>query len=102
VALAIADRLLQAWNGADVENGMALLSNRAKEKTTADDLRTFFSNTDACAFEIGRGKQSGPSSYEFPVTLFTSPEHNAPVRRRISSIVVSRTGNNDWVIDKLP
>jgi hypothetical protein len=40
-ALAAADHFLQAWQTGDVENGMALLTNHAKEKAAADGLDTF-------------------------------------------------------------
>lgn len=42
-ALATADHYLQAWQSGDVETGMALLTNHAKEKVTTDILEDVFS-----------------------------------------------------------
>jgi hypothetical protein len=92
-ALAAADRLLQAWQSGDVENGMALLTSHAKEAATTDVVEKFFSNAGPAAYEIGRGK--------FPVVLVTS-DSKKHARRKFSSIVVINTGNNDWAVDKLP
>ncbi|MGC2543760.1 MAG: hypothetical protein WA372_21345, partial [Candidatus Sulfotelmatobacter sp.] len=55
-ALAAADRFLQAWQSGDAENGIALLTGRAKEAATADGIDKFFSNSAPSAYEIGRGK----------------------------------------------
>jgi hypothetical protein len=102
LALGAADRLLEAWHSRDLESGITLLSSRAKEKATEEDLEGFFSNGEPSAYELGHGKKVGAASYEFPVVLFNPPKANRRVSVRFSSIVVSRTGNNDWVIDKLP
>ena len=99
-ALAIADRFLQAWQTGDAENGTVLLTARAKEKVSADALETFFSDTPT-AYEITRGKQLHPGRYEFPVVLLGRSPKNRHTRR-FSSLVVLRTGINDWAIDKLP
>jgi hypothetical protein len=101
-ALAAADRFLQAWQAGDVENGMALLTSRAKEKAKAEVLEGFFSNAGPSAYEIDRGKPLRPGRYEFPVVLVGHATKNAHARRRFSSIIVVNTGNNDWAVDKLP
>jgi hypothetical protein len=101
-ALAAADHLLQAWQSGDVENGMALLSNHAKETATTDVVEGFFSNPGASAYEIGRGKMVGRGRYEFPVVLIAGSSNSAHMRRRFSSIIVVNAGNKDWVVDKLP
>jgi hypothetical protein len=101
-ALAVADHFLQAWQAGDVENGMALLSNRAKEQITADRLDNFLSPPIA-AYEIGRGTRVKRGHYEFPVVLMGGgqPKEKRP-KRRFSSIIVLHTGDNDWAVDKLP
>ncbi len=99
-ALAIADRFLQAWQAGDTENGIALLTSRAKETATTDGVDRFFSNSTPSAYEIGRGKLLQHGRYEFPVVL-VSASNNRP-RRRFSSIVIVNTGHNDWAVDKLP
>ena len=101
-ALAAADHLLQAWHSGDVENGMALLTGHAKETAGTDDVEKFFSNPEAAAYEIVRGKAVKRGRYEFPVVLFSRAATNPRVRRRFSSIIVVNTGNNDWAVDKLP
>src|ERR1700733_2200256 len=55
-ALAAADHFLQAWQAADVESGMVLLSGHAKEAAGTDVVEGFFSEHGASAYEIVRGK----------------------------------------------
>jgi hypothetical protein len=100
-ALATADRFLQSWQSGDVESGMILLTSHAKERTTRNALEDFFSSAAPSAYEITRGRQLRRGCYEFPVVLFgrSSKSHRA---RRLSTIVVLHTGNDDWAIDKLP
>jgi len=106
-ALATADRFLQAWQAGDVENGIVLLTGHAKEKVSREDLEAFFSGSSPAAYEISRGKPLHRGRYEFPVMLLgcssaESTGKSSHLRRRFSSLVVLRTGNNDWAIDKLP
>lgn len=100
-ALAAADHFLQAWQSADPENGIALLTSRTKQAASTDAIEKFFSNSALSAFEIGRGKLLAHGRYEFPVVLLdtSKPNHS---RRRSSSIIVLHSGGNDWAIDKLP
>ena len=100
-ALAVADHFLQAWQSGDTENGIALLTSRAKEAATTDGIDRFFSNSKPSAYEVGRGKLLKPGHYEFPVVL-VSASKNDHLRRRFSSIVIVDTGHNDWAVDKLP
>lgn len=100
-ALATANRLLEAWENGDGENGMALLTTRAKELATTDGVEKFFSNSSPSGYEITRGKLIKSGHYEFPVALMeTGPNHRT--RRRFSSLVIVNTGHNDWAVDKLP
>jgi hypothetical protein len=101
-ALAAADRLLQAWQSGDVENGMVLLTRHGKDVATADVIENFFSKERPSAYEIGRGKLLKRGRYEFPVVLVTANAKNLHLRRRFSSVVVVNTGNHDWAVDKLP
>ena len=104
-ALAAADRFLQAWQSGDMENGIILLTTHARTEISHDDLQTLFSSSAPAAYEINHGKPLRRGRYEFPVMLFansSSPAGTARLHRRFSSIVVLRTGNNDWAIDKLP
>jgi hypothetical protein len=100
-ALAAADHFLQAWQSGDKENGIALLTSRAKVVVTTDGIDRFFSNSATSAYEIGRGKLLKRGRYEFPVVLVSIASGNR-TRRRFSSIVIVNTGNNDWAVDKLP
>jgi hypothetical protein len=99
-ALDAADRFLQAWQGGDAENGLALLTGHAKEKSSADVIAKFFSNSGPSAYEIGRGKLLKRGRYEFPVVLVGISKSRA--RRHFSSIVIVDTGRNDWAVDTLP
>jgi hypothetical protein len=99
-ALAAADRLLQAWQTADMEHGMALLTTHAKQLATSDQVEKFFSSAGASSYEITRGKLLHRGRYEFPVALIDASRRQA--RRHFSTIIVVNTGNNDWAIDKLP
>jgi hypothetical protein len=115
-ALAAANHLLQAWQSADAESGMILLTTRAKQSATTDGIERFFSDAGPSAYEISRGKLLKPGRYEFPVVLVLGGANlggasmggasmgrasKAP-RRRFSTIVVVNTGHNDWAVDKLP
>jgi hypothetical protein len=101
-ALAVANRLLEAWRIGDLEVGMSLLSSRAKETIPETEIEAFFSTPGPSAYEITRGKLSRRGGYEFPVALIASPVGNDHLRRRFSTIVVLKTGNNEWAVDKLP
>jgi hypothetical protein len=100
-ALTTADHFLQAWQSGDAENGIALLTSRAKEAATADGIDKFFSSSAPSAYEIGRGKLIKHGRYEFPVVLVGAAKNNRS-RRQFSSIVVLHSGDNDWAVDKLP
>jgi hypothetical protein len=102
LALAAADRYLEAWQSGDIETGMVLLTSHAKEKITTERLEDIFSAPGRLAYEIGRGKMLRPGRYEFPVVLVGPAPASRHARRRFSSIVVLDSGNNDWAVDKLP
>jgi hypothetical protein len=99
-ALATADHFLQAWQSGDAENGIALLTSRAKQAATADGIDRFFSAAAPSAYEIGRGKLLKYGRYEFPVVLVGAANKHS--RQRSSSIIVLNSGDNDWAVDKLP
>jgi hypothetical protein len=101
-ALAAADRFLQSWQTGDVETGMVLLTSDAKEKITRSALEDFFTSAAPSAYEITRGRKLRRGCYEFPVVLLHYSPKNSRGRRRLSTIVVLDTGNNDWAVDKLP
>ena len=101
-ALAAADHFLQAWQSGDLENGTALLSSHAKEAATTDVVEKFFANPVSAAFEIDRGKLLKRGRYEFPVVMVTQAAKNTRAHRHFSSIIVVKTGNNEWAVDKLP
>jgi hypothetical protein len=101
-ALATVDRFLQAWQSNDVESGMVLLSGHAKETATSDGVERFFSDAGPSAYEVEPGKLLKRGHYEFPVVLVTASSKNIPPRRHFCSVVVVNTGDNDWVVDKLP
>jgi hypothetical protein len=98
-ALAAANRFLCAWQTADLESGMVLLSDRVRRSQNADSLEQFFSNATSRAFEIERGRRHH-GRYSFPVVLVTAT--GSHVTRRSSEIILVDAGKNDWVVDKLP
>lgn len=102
LALASADRLLQAWHTQDSETGIALLTERAKKKASANGVEAFFGAPGALGYEIVHGRRLRSGVYEFPVVLLSARAGSGEIHRRFSSIVVARTSNNDWAVDKLP
>ncbi|HTU42613.1 MAG TPA: hypothetical protein VMF10_12965 [Candidatus Aquilonibacter sp.] len=99
-ALAAANRFLQAWQSGDGENGIALLTERAKKGMNPGALDKFFSASEPSGYEINRGERVRRGRYEFPVVLVSRVSNK--LRREFSSIVIVDTSNNDWAVDKLP
>jgi hypothetical protein len=102
-ALAAANQFLHAWQAQDHEAGLVMLTDAAKHHTSEERLQNFFSPVSGTqqAFEISRGKKLQPGRYSFPVILLeTAPGGTA--HRRISHIIVTRTGKDEWTVDKLP
>lgn len=99
VALATANRFLNAWQVGDLETGTILLSDRARRAQSAESVETFFSRNSNRAFEIGRGK-CDRSACRFPLAMLS--EQNSRVHRKFSEIVLVNSGKTDWVVDKLP
>lgn len=98
-ALAAANHFLHAWQTADAENGMVMLSDHIRHTQNPDQLEQFFLNGQDRAFEITRG-HGHPGRYSFPVVLVTP--RGSHVTRKFSEIILIETGKNDWVVDKLP
>ena len=98
-ALAAANHFLHAWQTADAENGMVMLSDHIRHTQNPDQLEQFFLNGTDRAFEITRG-HGYPGRYSFPVVLVTP--RGSHVTRKFSEIILIETGKNDWVVDKLP
>jgi hypothetical protein len=100
-ALATANHFLRAWQTGDLETGLLLLTDAARQRSSEETLRTYFSAPQTRAFEVHRGKQLRAGRYSFPVVLLetTDPRH---ARRRFSDIIVLSTGKNDWAVDRLP
>jgi hypothetical protein len=99
-ALATANRFLHAWQTQDHEAGIMMLTDAARQRVSPDQLQEFFSPAASAAFEIERGKRLNAREYAFPVVLFgLSASHD---RAHICRIVVTRSGKDDWAVDKLP
>jgi len=106
LALGAANDFLRAWQTQDREAGILLLTDRVKQRSSAEALLEFFSRK-ACraqSFEIARGKKLAPGRYRFPVALFQQPAGGGPkwTRPQTSTLVVVKTGASEWSIDKLP
>ena len=99
-ALAAANRFLHAWQTEDHETGIMMLSDSARQKVSPDKLQSFFSPGPDAAYEIARGKRVNSAAYEFPVVLFGGS--GAPSHPHVCSVIVTRSGKNEWTVDKLP
>jgi hypothetical protein len=100
-ALAAANRFLAAWQAQDQENGLVMLTDAAKEHVSEDRLDEFFSPGAGAAYEISRGKKMDSGRYVFPVTLLEPGTGHRP-RPRVSQMIVVRSGQDDWAVDRLP
>jgi hypothetical protein len=102
-ALATANRFLYAWQAQDQENGLIMLTDAAKQRTSEDRLQSFFSPGAGVqqTYEIGHGKKMASGRYSFPVELFVSKPAGTS-HFRYSQIVIVKAGSDDWAIDKLP
>jgi hypothetical protein len=103
-ALVTANRFLHARQSHDQETGILLLTDAVKAHISEDYLGTFFSSEAQTTYEISRGKKLAVGRYAFPVTLFevTPSADRGWSHPRTSQIVVTKTGKDDWAIDKLP
>jgi hypothetical protein len=99
-ALAAANRFLRAWQDQDQETGIMMLSDSARQNLSPENLQSFFSPGPDAAYEITRGKRVNADAYEFPVVLFGASA--TPSRPHVSTVVVTRSGKNEWAVDKLP
>jgi hypothetical protein len=99
-ALAAANRFLHAWQTEDHETGIMMLSDIARQSLSPDELQSFFSPGPDAAYEIARGKRVNSAAYAFPVVLFGASA--APSRPHVCTVVVTRSGKNEWAVDKLP
>jgi len=91
---------MHSWQTGDLENGMVLLRDGIRQSQNADTLEQFFSIGAERAFEIARG-HGDDGRYRFPVVL-VMPRGSSHITRKFSEIVLVETGQNDWVVDKLP
>jgi hypothetical protein len=102
-ALAAANHFLHAWQSEDHETSLIMLTDAAKQQTSEEGLQEFFSGGPKAAFEIGHGSKLKAGRYVFPITLFAlEPDTRRSVHPHYTRIIVTRTGKDDWAIDKLP
>ena len=103
-ALTAANNFLHAWQSHDEESGILLLSDRLREHTTAEAVSVFFSIHPQQAYEIARGRKVSAGRYQFPVTLWQTPNSGATPhpKPRAAMLIVTRTPKNDWLVDNLP
>ena len=77
-----------------------MLTDSARQHASREKLQDFFSpGPDAC-FEIDRGRRINAGEYAFPIVLFGTG--NTSSRPRYSKIILTRSGKDDWAVDKLP
>jgi hypothetical protein len=102
-ALAAANHFLHAWQSEDHETSVIMLTDTAKQQTSEEGLREFLSGGSKTAFEIGHGSKLKSGRYVFPITVFAlEPDLRRPCHPHYTRIIVTRTGKDDWGIDKLP
>jgi hypothetical protein len=105
LALAAANRFLDAWEAQDSEKGVILLSETAKHQVSEESLQTFFAPGPVTrAYEIREGKKLKDGRYSFSVNLFeiAAGHDHKWTQSRFSHLFVINAGKDDWVIDKLP
>ena len=99
-ALAAANRFLYAWQTQDHETGIMMLSDDARQRVSPDQLQEFFSPAATAAFEIQHGRRLNNRVYAFPAVLFGLT--GVPQRAHGCTILIARTGKNEWSVQKLP
>lgn len=98
-ALAAANHFLHAWQTQDHETGIMMLTDGARQHSSADQLQEFFSPAGQAAYEIQRGKRLKGGEYVFPVVLFGVSQNSQPHSCRL---VVVRTAKDEWAVNRLP
>lgn len=80
-----------------------MLTDAAKNQTSADKLERYFSTeaTIPRAYQITRGKKLKTGRYTFPVALLEIKAGGA-LRTRNSQLIVVQAGKDEWAVDKLP
>jgi hypothetical protein len=103
-ALAAANHFLQAWQMHDQETAVLLLTNAAKQHSSEDRLDSFFASDSQTAYEIGRGRRLKTGRYLFPITIFAGAPStlSGSSRPHHLQLIVTRTENGEWGVDKLP
>jgi hypothetical protein len=99
--LGIANRFLAAWQSNDQAAAMPLLTTRAKEQRTEEGVDQLFSGSPNRAFEITRGHPLRQGRFQFSVVLLQADD-SGHARRRFAELIITKTGENDWAVDKLP
>jgi hypothetical protein len=103
-ALAAANHFLQAWQMHDEETAVLLLTNAAKQHCSEERLDSFFASDSQAAYEIGRGKRLKTGRFLFPVTILAGAHStlSGSSRPHHTKLIVTRTENGEWGVDKLP
>jgi hypothetical protein len=99
--LGMANRFLAAWQSDDQAAAMPLITTRAKEQSTEEGVDRLFSGSSNRAFEITRGHPLPEGRYQFSIVLLQTDD-SGHTRRRFAELIITKTGKNDWAVDKLP
>jgi len=84
-------------------SSILLLSDRLKQHIVETTLDSHLnSKAKPQSFEIGRGKKLRSDRYQFPIALFPAPSNVRTMRPQMATLLVIKTGKNEWAIDKLP
>lgn len=100
LALATADRFLGAWMNDEPDLAESMLGQ--PRDTPERDIETLLIRACPCAFELKHGKRIRAGVYEFPVVLYGPPAGNSRISVELSSIIISRTADDQWTVEKVP
>lgn len=108
LALATANRFLDAWRSRDQDSGLALLSNRLRESRTEDEWRMAIagiSNPHHQSYEITHGKHLPDGRVQFDVWLhdhYTGQRYGVSPRRTADHMILIEVEKDEWRVDGVP
>ncbi len=106
VALAVANRLCQAWQEHNARRGKTLLTSRLLEAHSAqriDDALGGTGNPQHVSYEISSGRSTGQRRYEFDVRLHVKffGQQTDRVETVVGRVIVLGS-DGGWLVDEFP
>jgi len=108
LALSVANRFLSAWQNRDQDVGIAVLSNHLLQSRSEEGWRmaiSGISNPHHQAYEITNGRRLRDGRFAFTIRLYnhyTGFKERAKSRGTPSTIILVKTGKEQWRVDELP